>query len=105
MVRAYQKPGSQSGTYRYCSSCEEWDAEGTGWSYHTIYVHDDSTLDFYDNDDCYAFYSDCSSDTAWEHDDCSNWFRYSNVEERALWVCGECKETHSTQDAARECCA
>jgi hypothetical protein len=92
-------------TYYYCSNCEVWDII-SNWSSHEVYFHDsDDRLEFYDDEENYIFDGGCSDRTAWEHDNCGQWFMHPDTDKRSVWVCGECKGEYSDQEDARACCS
>jgi hypothetical protein len=106
VVRAYQKPGSQGGTYRYCPNCDEWEEEGPDWTQHTAYTHyQGNNWAFYDNDSDLIFGEPCDEIIVWSHDSCEEYFVESESEERGIWICGNCKTEWSEQDQARRCCS
>lgn len=113
MVRAYKemrKPDSEPRTIQlYCSECDEWEDEETGWTEHTVYFHRyHSRYVFIDNDHDFIFGEECEEKTSWEHEDCGNWYMNPQRDERGakdIYVCGECGYRTFSIEEARNCCS
>ena len=106
MVKAYQKPGTKKETYRYCNDCGEWTSQDDDWIRHTVFIHPGyARWEFADEEDQYIFPEACTEGVSWECDQCNNYYMHSISEERAVWVCGNCKAEYSEQDQARRCCS
>lgn len=102
MVRAYKKPGSESEEMFWCDYCESWYCTDE-WTERTLYTLEGSHWEVNSE----YMYEDYVSWDVYFCDECDNVLAVDErpgTEHRDRWVCGECKEEHSDQELAQECC-